>query len=42
MSSVHYIGWGCQSFNPKKYTVLNVNFVFDLYNIELHDSFSGM
>ena len=23
-------GWNCQSHNPRKYTVLNENFVFDI------------
>ena len=27
---INYIGWGCQSPNPRKYTVLNGNFVFNL------------
>jgi hypothetical protein len=27
---IHYIAQGCQSPNPRKYTVLNGNFVFDL------------
>jgi hypothetical protein len=30
---IHYIGCSRQSPNPKKYTVLNGNFVFDLHNI---------
>lgn len=30
---IHCIGLGCQSCNPRKYTVLNENFVFDLHNI---------
>ena len=30
---VHYVGWGCQSSKPRKYTVLNWNFVFNLCNI---------
>jgi hypothetical protein len=27
------IGWNGQSYNPRKYTVLNGNFVFDLGDI---------
>jgi hypothetical protein len=30
---IHYIGWGCQSHNPRKYTVLNGTIVFDVHNI---------
>lgn len=30
---IDYIGGGCQSPNPKKYTVLNRNFVSNLHNI---------
>jgi hypothetical protein len=30
---IYYIGWGSQSPNPTKYTVLNGNFVFDLDDI---------
>jgi len=33
---IHYIGPGCQFPNPRKYTVLKDNFVFDLCN------FAGM
>ena len=30
---IHYIGWGCLPLTPKKYTVLNGNFGFDLHDI---------
>jgi hypothetical protein len=30
---IHDIGWGCQSPNPRKYIVLNENFVFDLRDV---------
>ena len=36
---IHYIGWGRQSPNPRKYTVLNGNFVFDLRDFNLRDVF---
>ena len=28
---IHYIGWGCQTPNPRKYTSLNGNFVFNVH-----------
>jgi hypothetical protein len=30
---INYIGWGCQSLNSRKYTVLNGNFVFNLCEV---------
>jgi len=30
---IHYIGGGCQSPNPRKYTVLNENVMFDLCDV---------
>ena len=30
---IYYMGWGSQTPNPTKYTVLNGNFVFDLDDI---------
>lgn len=30
---IHYIEWGCQSPNPRKYIVLDGNSVFDLHNV---------
>ena len=30
---IHCIGWGCHPLTPRKYTLLNGNFVFDLCDI---------
>jgi len=30
---INYTGWGCQSPNPRKYTVLNGNFVLNLCEV---------
>ena len=35
----HYTGWGCQYPNPRKYTILNGNSVFNLHDLNLHDIF---
>ena len=39
---IHNTGWGCHSLAPKKYTVLNGNFVFDLHNFNLYDFFRNI
>jgi hypothetical protein len=30
---IRYIGWGVNLLTPRKYAVLNGNFVFDLHNV---------
>jgi hypothetical protein len=35
------IGWNCQSHNPRKYTVLNENFEFDVGEI-FHEHNRGL
>ena len=30
---IHYIGWGCQFPTPRRYTVVNGNYVFDLQGV---------
>ena len=34
---IHYIGRGCLSRNPRKYTLLIGLFVYDLCDFNLHD-----
>ena len=36
---IHYIGWGCQAPNTRKYTVINGNFVSDLRDFDFRDVF---
>jgi hypothetical protein len=36
---IHYVEWGCQSPNPRKYIVLNGNFISDLRDFDLRDVF---
>jgi hypothetical protein len=39
---VHYVGRGCLSHNPRKYTVLVGCFVFDLCDFNLCDIVPGV